>query len=82
MIALLYPKEKRSIYRVRAALKAGGIVVVEYTHKENTGAPFEYDSNELPKIFEGFRILKYEAGESMHEWMRKELRLVRLIARK
>lgn len=82
LIAIVYPIEKRSVHRVRQALKPGGIVVVECTHKEASGAPFEYDSNELLRMFDGFRILKYEDVLAEHEWMRKELRLVRLIAQK
>ena len=82
LIAIIYPIEKRSIYRVRQALKPGGIVVVECSHKEGANAPFEYDTNELLKIFEGFRIIKYEDTIDEHEWVRKQLRLVRLIAEK
>jgi 2-polyprenyl-3-methyl-5-hydroxy-6-metoxy-1,4-benzoquinol methylase len=82
LIALIYPIEKRSVYRVRQALKPGGIVVVECSHKEASDAPFEYDSNELLQIFTGFRILKYEDAVAEHEWAGKQLRLVRLIAQK
>lgn len=82
LIAILYPIEKRSIYRVRQALKTGGLVVVECGHKEAGNASFEYETNELLKIFEGFQILKYEDSVGEHEWARKQLRLVRLIARK
>jgi SAM-dependent methyltransferase len=82
LIAIIYPIEKRSVYRVRQALKPGGIVVVECSHKEGANAPFEYDTNELLKIFEGFRIIKYQDTIDEHEWVRKQLRLVRLIAEK
>ena len=82
LIALIYPIEKRSVFRVRDGLRKGGLVVVECTHTENSGAPFEYGTNELLRIFEGFRILKYEDVLGTHEWMGKELRLVRLIAEK
>jgi SAM-dependent methyltransferase len=82
MIAILYPIEKRSVYRVRGALKSGGIVVLECTHKEANNAPFAYETNQLLEIFEGFRILKYEDAMGVHEWTRKEARLVRLIAQK
>lgn len=67
---------------VAAALKTGGIVVVECTHKEAGNALFEYDSNELLQIFQDFRILKYEDVPGLHDWARKELRMVRLIAQK
>lgn len=82
LIAILYPIEKRSIYRVRQALKTGGLVVVECGHKEAGNASFEYDTNELLKIFDGFEILKYEDSVGEHEWARKQVRMVRLIARK
>ena len=82
LIAIIYPIEKRSVYRVRQALKPGGIVVVECSHKEGANAPFEYDTNELLKIFEGFRIIKYQDTIDEHEWARKQLRVVRLIAEK
>jgi SAM-dependent methyltransferase len=82
LIAILYPLEKRSVYRVRKALKPGGIVVVECSHKDPGGASFGFETNELQKIFDGFRILKYEDMTGVHEWSRKQVRLVRLIAQK
>ncbi|HWD99101.1 MAG TPA: methyltransferase domain-containing protein [Bryobacteraceae bacterium] len=82
LIAILYPLEKRSVYRVRKALKPGGIVVVECSHKDPGNASFGFEMNELPRIFDGFRILKYEDATGVHEWSRKEVRLVRLIAQK
>ena len=82
LIALIYPLEKRSVYRIREALRPGGLVVVECAHKEAGGAPFEYDTNELLRIFEGFVIRKYEDVVAEHEWARKPLRLVRLVAEK
>ena len=81
LIAIIYPIEKRSVYRVRQALRPGGLVIVECSHK-GANAPFEYDTNELLKVFEGFRIIKYEDSIGEHEWVRKKLRLVRLIAEK
>ena len=44
---------------------------MECAHKEAGNAPYAYDTNELLKIFEGFRILKYEDVVGMHEWARK-----------
>lgn len=82
LIALLYPIEKRSVYRIRQALKPGGIVIVECSHKEAGNAQFEYETNELLEIFKGFRIRKYEDTVAEHEWARKPLRMVRLIAEK
>ncbi|MBL8221517.1 MAG: methyltransferase domain-containing protein [Bryobacterales bacterium] len=80
LIALIYPIEKRSVYRIRQALKPGGVAVVECSHKEGSNAPFEYGTNELLEIFSGFRIVKYEDSHRFHEWAGKTLRIVRLIA--
>jgi 2-polyprenyl-3-methyl-5-hydroxy-6-metoxy-1,4-benzoquinol methylase len=82
LIAIIYPIEKRSVYKARQALKPGGVVVIECGHKASGQAPYLYDSNELLHIFEGFHILKYEEPVAMHDWARREMRLVRLIAEK
>lgn len=82
LIAILYPLEKRSVCRARNALKPGGIVVVECSHKDPGDESFGFGTNELLKIFEGFRILKYEDLPGVHEWSGKEARLVRLIAQR
>ena len=82
LIALIYSLEKRSAARARDALKPGGLIVVEAGHKSASGAPFEYDTNELLKIFEGFRILFYEEAAGAADWSHKPIRLVRLIAQK
>lgn len=60
LIAIIYAIEKHSVYRVRDALKPGGVVVIVASHVAPGGYPFGYKSGELLKIFEGFRILKYE----------------------
>jgi len=82
LIAILYPPEKRSVYKARNALKPGGVVVVECSHKEPGDKSFGLETNELLKIFDGFRILKYEDKPGVHEWSGKNVRLVRLIAEK
>ena len=82
LIAIIYALEKRSVHRVREALKPGGLVVVEAGHSETSGAPFEYHSNELLQIFEGFRILRYEDTGGTYDWGPETIRLVRLVAQK
>ncbi len=82
LVLLVYPIEKRSVFRVRDALKPTGQVVLECGLNEGSGAPFEYAPGELLKIFEGFRILKYEETLAEHEWVGKPARIVRLIAQK
>jgi 2-polyprenyl-3-methyl-5-hydroxy-6-metoxy-1,4-benzoquinol methylase len=82
LIAIIYAIEKRSVHRAAAALKPGGIVVVEAGHKETSGAPFEYETNELLRIFDGFRILRYEDTSGSYDWGTERIRLVRLVAQK
>lgn len=82
LITMIYAMEKRSIHRIRTALKPGGLVVIEAGHKSASGAPFEYESKELVKAFEGFRIVRYEEVTDIPDWSKGPIRLVRLIAEK
>jgi SAM-dependent methyltransferase len=82
LIAMIYAIEKRSVHRIGPALKAGGLVVIEAGHKSVSGATLEYESNELLRIFEGFRILRYEETIDVPDWGKEPIRLVRLIAEK
>jgi SAM-dependent methyltransferase len=82
LIAIIYAIEKRTIHKVRDALKPGGIVVVEAGHRDTSGAPFEYASNELLEVFRGFRILRYEDTTGRYDWGPETIRLVRLVAQK
>ena len=70
-------------FRVKAALRPGGLVVVEAAHREASGAAWEFESNELLRIFDGFKILKYEELMGAYDWAPgKPLRMVRLVAQK
>jgi SAM-dependent methyltransferase len=84
LIAIIYALEKRSVHRVRDALKPGGFVVVEagLTGPESSEHPFAYHTNELREIFKGFRILRYEERSGTYDWGPETIRLVRLIAQK
>lgn len=82
LIAVIYALEKRSIHRVRDALKPGGLAVVEAGHTDNVNAPFEYRTGELLEIFKGFRILKYEDTTGRYDWGPETIRIVRLVAQK
>jgi SAM-dependent methyltransferase len=83
LIAILYAIEKRSVFRAKEALRPGGLVVVEGAHREASGGEWEFESNELLRIFEGFRILKYEELVGAYDWAPgKPVRMVRLVAEK
>lgn len=81
-IIYAYALEKRSVHRVRDALKPGGLVVIEAGHSEKPDSVMEYQSNELLEIFSGFRILKYEETVGAYDWGPEQIRLVRLVAQK
>ena len=62
-----------------AALRPGGLLVVEGFHREAglttfDGAPFGYRANELLECFGGLRVLRYEELETRAEWARRELK--------
>jgi SAM-dependent methyltransferase len=83
LIALLYAIEKRSVFRVKEALRPGGLVVVEGGHRDASGADWEFESNELLRVFDGFKILKYEELVGSYDWApNKPVRMVRLVAEK
>ena len=82
LIAIIYALEKRSVQRVRGALKPGGLVVIEAGLNEKPGAPFGFQSNELLEIFEGFRILRYQETSGNYDWGPETIQLVRLVAQK
>jgi SAM-dependent methyltransferase len=85
LIAIIHALEKRSVHRVRQALKPGGVVVVEAAHREPGGYAFGYESGELLKIFAGFRFLRYEERLAVHDFeedRNKRSWIVRLVAQK
>lgn len=82
LIAIIFSLEKRSVHRVREALKPGGLVVIEAGRTEKDDTIFEYRTNELLEVFKGFRIIKYEEPTGSYDWGPETIKLVRLIAQK
>jgi hypothetical protein len=82
LIAIIYALEKRSVHRVREALKRGGLVVIEAGIDDKPDAFFGFRTNELREIFKGFRILKYEETTGSYDWGPETIQLVRLVAEK
>ena len=63
----------------------GGMVIVEGFHRDATktqpiGGSVVFDSDELPKIFTGFRVVRYEEPMATSDFGRRETRVVRLAA--
>jgi len=90
LIVLAYfPFTRQMLENIRRSLKPGGIVVLEAYHVDaakdrppGPGPGVTYASNELLRVFEDFRVLRYEDVRDLADWGLHETRLVRLAAQK
>ncbi len=91
LVVSLYFPPRPYASRIRAGLKAGGIVVVEGLHRDSPdnqrlGAGVVFGANELLRVFDDFRILRYEDVVAPADWgspeTREPARVVRLLAQK
>src|SRR5262245_30177646 len=87
LIVLSYVGARGFEQRVYDALKPGGSVVVEAFHRDATktaqiGGAVVFETNELLKLFERFRIVRYEDVEGVGDFGLERTRLVRLHAQK
>jgi SAM-dependent methyltransferase len=87
LIVISYVGVREVAPRIYDALKAGGLVVVEAFHRDATkngpiGSAVVFDTNELLKLFDRFRVLRYEDAEGTADFGLRSERLVRLCAQK
>lgn len=90
LVVLCYLNFRPLLERVRQSLKPGGIVILEYYHRDTRKMRYlteerSYASNELLQIFSDFRILRYEDVLAKPDWTfngEEKQRLVRLMAQK
>ena len=87
LIVLSYVSLRHLTARVYDALKPGGLVVVEAFHRDATrdaaiGAGVVFDSNELVRLFDRYRIVRYEDAEAVGDFGLQKTRVVRLAAQK
>jgi hypothetical protein len=76
--------------RIVAALRPGGLLVVEGFHRGVmecglsglTGGLLGYQTNALPRHFLGLRIERYEDRVALADWRQIEAPIVRMVARK
>lgn len=85
LILLSYVSVRDVADKVVRALKPGGIVVVEGFHRDATrshpvGEGVVFNSNELPQLFSGLRVLRYEDLETNTDFGTGLARAVRLCA--
>jgi SAM-dependent methyltransferase len=87
LIVLSYVGVRRVVSRVHEALRPGGLVVVEGFHRDATktapiGGGVVFDTNELLRLFDRLRIVRYEDTEGVADFGMRTTRLVRLCAQK
>jgi SAM-dependent methyltransferase len=87
LIVLSYVSFRETMPRIAESLKPGGLVVVEAFHRDSLkngpiGGGVLYDSNELLKVFAGFRVIVYEDVEDNSDFGQGTNRVVRLLAQK
>jgi 2-polyprenyl-3-methyl-5-hydroxy-6-metoxy-1,4-benzoquinol methylase len=85
LIVLSYVGAREFVANVTTSLRPGGMVIVEGFHRDASktrpiGGRVVFDSNELPKIFAGFRVVRYEEPTTTSDFGRFETRVVRLAA--
>jgi 2-polyprenyl-3-methyl-5-hydroxy-6-metoxy-1,4-benzoquinol methylase len=85
LIVLSYVGAREFVANVTKSLRPGGMVIVEGFHRDATktqpiGGSVVFDTNELPKIFTGFRVVRYEEAMATSDFGRRETKVVRLAA--
>lgn len=85
LIVLCYVGGRDYVARVTRALRPGGMVVVEGFHRDATknhpiGGAVVFDTNELLKLFEGLRVVRYEDTNAKGDFGLEDTRVVRLAA--
>jgi len=85
LIVLSYVGAREFVSSVTKSLRPGGTVIVEGFHRDATktrpiGGSVVFDSDELPTIFAGLRVVKYEEATTTSDFGRFETKVVRLAA--
>ena len=71
--------------RLKSALRPGGLLVIESFASDRSAAtrrPVDLDPAELLRLFQSYRIIRFEDVDGVSEWDPQVTRLVRLIAQK
>jgi SAM-dependent methyltransferase len=87
LIVLSYVSLRHLTARIRESLKPGGLVVVEGFHRDATkgssiGGGVVFDTNELLKLFDRYRIVRCEDAPGVADFGMRCTRVVRLAAEK
>jgi|ERR1051326_2253792 2-polyprenyl-3-methyl-5-hydroxy-6-metoxy-1,4-benzoquinol methylase len=87
LILICYAGGRDLTARVERALKPHGILVIEAFHRDATknqaiGSGVVFDTGDLPKLFPGLRVVRYEEPMATADFGQQRMRLVRYCAEK
>jgi SAM-dependent methyltransferase len=85
LVSLIYAGgDPKLIERIKTSVKKGGIVVVEFFHKDATAGVGigGFATGELAAQFAGWKIVKDEVVEDIADWGLRKTKLVRFAAQK
>jgi 2-polyprenyl-3-methyl-5-hydroxy-6-metoxy-1,4-benzoquinol methylase len=82
LILLSYVGAREMPGRIQRALKPGGVVIVEAFHRDATkgksiGGAVVFDTGEVPKLFPGLRVVRYEEPVTKADFGLETVRMVR-----
>jgi SAM-dependent methyltransferase len=85
LIVLSYVGAREFVQKVARALRPGGMVIVEAFHRDAMksgpiGPPVVFETNELPRLFDGLRVIRYEDTDAIGDFGLEHTRVVRLAA--
>lgn len=86
LVTLIYAgAQPAEVEKIKPSVRKGGLVVIEYFHKESPIAKSGaggWDTGELAKLFTGWKIVKDETPEDVADWTLRKTKLVRFVAQK
>ncbi len=82
LILLSYVEIRENAPKVIRALAPGGVVIAEYFHQDGGAAPGGFADNELLRLFEKLRVIRYEDADAVADFGLQKTRLVRICAEK
>jgi len=87
LIVLSYVGGREFVANVVRSLRPGGMLLVEGFHRDATktgpiGGAVVFDTNELLKLYNALRVIRYEDTNGVADFGLEPLRLVRLFAQK
>lgn len=82
LILMSYVGARERRDEVQRALKSGGILIIEGAHRDATkgrsiGGAVVFDTGELPGLFSGLRVVRYEEPLAMPDFGQEKSRVVR-----